>query len=258
MGHKRKRSESSDHDLELEEYDLPQTQHTHEHALVEKTLQDQPWTFLACPDPHCSGGKLTHTDAIVVSTKGACKCNGRPWADGAVGVFFHPQAVGWNQSVRLPIEMVHTTHRAELYAGILALRVVAEIRARNPTGRKRMQHHPSGGPLRRLRRVIVKTDSAYMAQDMSEWIYNWRQFGHTNQMRANLGNADLFRELEDLVIQLFAMGVQVEFAAVHASQNRGADRLADAALGGLAASEAIGHFASYYSDQDSDDSPMML
>nr|POE63306.1 ribonuclease h [Quercus suber] len=258
MGHKRKRSLTSDRDTDFEHLDNHQPYHLHnDHDLTETTLHDQPWTFLACRDQYCNGGKGAHTDALVVSTKGACKCNGRPWADGAVGVFFHRKADGWNQSMRLPTDMVHTNHRAELFAGILALRVVAEIRARNPSGRKRTQH-ACAGPLRRLRRVIIKTDSAYMAQDMTEWIYNWQQYGRASQMRANIGNADLFRELEDLVMQLFARGVQVQFVYVPESENGPAGELASAALEDLAAAEAVNRFASYYSDQDSDDSPMML
>lgn len=256
MGNKRKRSIASDREADTEDL---QHHPTRDHELVETTLPDQAWTFLACPDQCCSGPKLAHTDAIVVSTKGACKCNGRPWADGAIGVFFHPNADGWNQAVRLPADMVHTNQRAELYAGMLALRVVAEIRARNPSGRKRMQYATSG-PLRRLRRVIIKTDSAYLAHDMSEWIYNWEQYGFTNQQRSNIGNADLFRQIEDLVLALHDLGVRVQFWHVPKAENQSAERLAGVALQDLAAAEAISHFsAAYYSsDQESDESSMML
>nr|POE54144.1 ribonuclease h [Quercus suber] len=257
-GHKRKRSLASDRDTDAEHSGNHHPSHLqNDHDLIETTLHDQPWTFLACRDQNCSGGRFAHSDALVVSTKGACKCNGRPWADGAVGVFFHHNADGWNQSMRLPTDMVHTNHRAELFAGILALRLVAEIRARNPSGRKRTQH-ACAGPLRRLRRVIIKTDSAYMAQDMTEWMHNWQQYGWANQLRANIGNADLFRQLEDLVMQLSERGVQVQFAYVPESENGSAGRLAKAALEDLAATEAVNRFASYYSDQESDDSPMML
>ena len=72
------------------------------------------------------------------------------------------------------------------------------------------QHRPYG-PYRRLRRVVVKSDSSYLVSAMTDWIYKWRNNGYINSRGLSVCNEDLFKQLDEAVDSLNDADVQVQF-----------------------------------------------
>ena len=80
-------------------------------------------------------------------------------------------------------------------------------------------------------KVVIKADSAYLVKGMTEWIFNWRENGYTNAQDFPVFNADLFRSIDQQIIELNNAGVEVLFWHVLRSRNKEADRLANDAFG---------------------------
>ncbi|EMC99351.1 hypothetical protein BAUCODRAFT_45711, partial [Baudoinia panamericana UAMH 10762] len=163
---------------------------------------------------------------VIIAVDGACRNNGRPNAESGVGIFFHEDNYQWNEVVKLETDN-HTSQRAELYAGLYALRAARSLRRLNTS---RTGKHRRPGPMRSLRRVVIKADSEYLVKGMTVWIEKWRANGFINARGLPVVNEDLFRELDDLVQQLNDRSVEVQFWQVPRAQNEPADCLANAAL----------------------------
>jgi len=135
---------------------------------------------------------------------------------------------------------IHTNQRAELYAGLAALRVARRIRIHNPVGRARL--NIVACLFEDLRRVVIKADSEYLVRAMTEWTYKWNDNGFTSQRGVPVVNADLFRQLDDVVEDLNGWGVRVQFWHVPRAQNAVADHLARSALDGMTTDEALNEY----------------
>jgi ribonuclease HI len=111
-----------------------------------------------------------HVDTVVIAVDGACRNNGYPYARAGAGVFFHRANRQWNEAVLLSNEF-NTSQRAELFACIMPVRSAKRLRMLNPSydagNRPRRL-----GPMRDLRRVVIKADSEYLVKGMTEWINN--------------------------------------------------------------------------------------
>lgn len=215
---------------------------------VQAELPSEPWTFLACPERSRSRsltctlcGREAHTahrDAIVISVDGACRGNGTPYAESGIGVFFHRDSA-FNRAKRVRTPYAHTSQRAELHAGLEALTLAREIWGENPRKGTSRSMLPPPGPLRKLRRVVVRADSKYLVDGMSSWIFKWRENGYRNCRGTEVVNGDLFQKLEGLVAELEGEGVDVQFWHVKRWDNSMADWLANAALDGKDVDEAV-------------------
>lgn len=201
----------------------------------------EPWTWLTCPFDKT----VRHGDCIVISVDGACRDNGRPGAQGAAGVFFHQWNYNYNYSERI-LDHAITSQRAELQAAIVALGLVHKIKdalepaAGQGLARERMRQNPhnieiqaqSAGldGLQSMALVVIKADSAYLVNSMTQHIYKWRRNGFKTAKGLPVVNSDLFRCLDVLCEQLVMRGVALTLWHVPRSLNTEADCLANAAL----------------------------
>lgn len=176
------------------------------------------FTFLACSDED----DVAHTDSIVIAVKGICRGNGTADSRGAAAVFFHENSN--NNRTLTPID-VNTSQRADLRAALKVLRMALRIRARN-----KQRPCPPPGPYRRLRRVMIKTNSKYLVDAMVSHIDRWNGNGYINAKGENVVNEDLFRKLDDAREDLEDQNVVVQFWRVPKCANCDATDLANAAL----------------------------
>ncbi|KAI1160609.1 ribonuclease H-like domain-containing protein [Nemania serpens] len=159
--------------------------------------------------------------SFIVAVDGACRNNGQPGARAALGVFFRDDC-RWNKSEMLPLRDT-TSQRAELCAALRALETIDNFVAQEWT-----RSITTG---KALKRVIVKSDSNYLVQGMTEWILKWLGNGFTTARSQPVENQDLIKELWELIKRMDQQKkIKVLFWKVAREDNADADRLANAAL----------------------------
>ncbi|KAI6915048.1 hypothetical protein KC318_g124 [Hortaea werneckii] len=199
------------------------------------------WTLLSCPTKECDhhyDEPEAHIDTVIIAVDGACRDNGKPYAKAGYGVFFHRDNHSWNEC-KILFNAAKTSQKAELTAGLIGLRRAKRLTLLN-TDHCGKTRRP--GPMRKLRRVIIKADSAYLVNAMTKWVFKWRNNNYTSCRGRPVRNASLFRKLDAEVQELAELNVYVQFLHVRREQNREADLLANAALDGKTASEALTEF----------------
>lgn len=163
------------------------------------------WTFVSCP----TQGHTAYIDSIVIAVDGACRNNGQVRAKAGARIFFHANSYRWNQAIALS-EQHSTSQRPELLAAFNALRLALTIRRGNTSGRKRLRLPPRGSS-RKLRRVVIEIDLAYLYNGMTSWIHKWKENGYEYCKGLPVTNADLFAKLDSVVAELTKRGVNVRF-----------------------------------------------
>ncbi|MYN14140.1 ribonuclease HI [Pusillimonas sp. TS35] len=106
------------------------------------------------------------------------------WTDGACKG--NPGVGGWGALLR------QGRHEKSLYGGEAA------------TTNNRMELMAVIQALRALKRrcdVVVHTDSQYVQKGMNEWLVNWKRRGWLTAEKKPVKNADLWRELDELVAE---------------------------------------------------------
>lgn len=185
---------------------------------VEVRDDDETWTYVACEDsnpcPDCSCIQ-PHLDCIVIAVDGACMGNGLPGARAAAGVFFGKGST-YNTSTILT-EPKATNQIAELTAGILGLEQAMEIQ-RQGLGEEK------------LYQVLIKSDSQYLVNGMTKWVFKWETNGYQTSKGTPVVNSALFKQLGKLIDQLNKLGIEVLFWHVPRRYNEQADELANMAL----------------------------
>ncbi|MEX3628654.1 MAG: ribonuclease HI [Burkholderia sp.] len=141
--------------------------------------------------------------SIDIYTDGACKGNPGPGGWGALLRF------GDQEKELFGGEAGTTNNRMELLAVIKALEA-----------------------LKRRCRVVVHTDSQYVQKGISEWIHGWKKKGWVTAAKTPVKNADLWKQLDELVV-----GHEIEWRWVkgHAghAENERADALANCGVESL-------------------------
>lgn len=173
------------------------------------------------------GRYILHTDSMVVAVDGACPSNGTDQAvKSACGVYLGPEADNWSWRVADKPGERHTSSRAEIHAAIGALKAVM------PFTRKGGQiecEHP-GGPCI-ARHVVIKSDSAYLVDSVTQHINKWSANGWKTSKKTPVKNRDLW---EELLIWLYLVETdsetKVDFWRVPRGENVEADRLANEGL----------------------------
>ncbi|RAO69407.1 uncharacterized protein BHQ10_005419 [Talaromyces amestolkiae] len=191
--------------------------------IVECRSDSGRWVYVACDAseicPQC-GNLPGHIGCIVIAVDGACRRNGTDGAQAAIGVYFGKDNP-LNRLYQISIE--HPTNQiAELTAGIDALRQALVIQRRGFQANRKGQ--------RDLRMVVIKSDSEYLVKGMTEWISKWKMTGYKTAEGAEVVNAELFRKLEVLYLELVQRGVSVTFWHVTRDRNKQANRLANRAF----------------------------
>jgi ribonuclease HI len=163
---------------------------------------------------HNRGGEKKRSRHIAIFVDGACSGNGQRWARAGMGVFFGPRS-RHNISQRLHDDP-QTNQRAELHAAILALDRVKELLDDDKL---------------ETRLVVVATDSAYLVDGITKWIYKWQDNGWTNARGGDVANREDFETLDELIDELEDdYGVFVKFWKVDRDDNEDADELAREAV----------------------------
>ena len=139
--------------------------------------------------------------SVEIFTDGACKGNPGPGGWGAI------LRMGAHEKELSGGEPETTNNRMELTAVIMALRALTQPCA-----------------------VAVHTDSKYVIDGITGWVFGWQRNGWINAAKKPVANADLWRDLLDAVRPHKIAWNWVKGHAGHAENER-ADRLAsDAAL----------------------------
>ncbi len=110
---------------------------------------------------------------IEMFTDGACKGNPGP---GGWGVLLR---LGEHQKTLFGGELQTTNNRMELTAAIRGLQALKKAPAQ----------------------VVLTTDSQYVMKGIREWMPNWKKRDWKTASRQPVKNADLWRELDELVCQ---------------------------------------------------------
>jgi|SRR5277367_1194649 ribonuclease HI len=166
-----------------------------------------------------SEGTLLHlfssSRVIGVYIDGACPGNGTPRAKGGYGVYFGSDSQ-FNVSKPLKENSPQTSQRAELTAALVALNQIERIvKIARDNGTN-------------LNPFIIMTDSAYLVNSLTSYIYKWQNNDYTAATGRQVANRDLFERVDD---KLDAMangrqGIDVLFWKVDRSDNEDADGLA--------------------------------
>ena len=149
---------------------------------------------------------------VVIAVDGACRGNGTPNANAGYGVFFGPSS-RFNRSGCLPDDGRQTSQRAEIYAAQVALNT---LRNRVKLGRRQ--------------RVVIITDSDYLAKSMSDYVYKWVNNDWLNAKGQTVINAESLEKLHATIVKLEGQGMRVRFWRVPRAYNQEADELANDAL----------------------------
>lgn len=159
---------------------------------------------------------------LIISIAGHCLNKGRddPSSRSAIGVYFGKDNEN-NISASLNRPQ-HTTQIAELNACIAALqRVIAIWKMATPTG--------GNDPWHPMRLVVIKTDSPYLVNGVTEWLPKWKENGWKGCKGQKIANDDLWRVI-DRWIQHLEAEISVQFWLVSKAQNGIADWMAHRSL----------------------------
>ena len=86
---------------------------------------------------------------------------------------------------------------------------------------------PLYGP---LKRVVIKSDSAYVVRGVTEWMHKWTWNGYIDSGGHCVVNEDLWQDTEVQTNSLEAGGLAVEFWQVPRDQNAEGDAMAKRAF----------------------------
>ncbi|OMJ07686.1 Ribonuclease H1 [Smittium culicis] len=132
--------------------------------------------------------RLTQTNAnepLIVYTDGSCRGNGKADSRAGIGVFFGDNDIR-NVSERLNGKQ--TNNRAELSGVIRALEMVIK--------------YDTDTKLAKVpRRVIIYTDSQYVINCMTKWLFNWAANGWKTSKGSSVQNKDLVEKIHDLILE---------------------------------------------------------
>ena len=175
--------------------------------------------------PRCRNGCFHHNECIVVAVDGACRNNGTSDAKGAYGVFWGRNSPN-NRSVLIRCGLM-TSQKAELRACVEALVMVRDMKNHMMAGGTLLEQVGSDG----FPHVIIKTDSGYLVDGMTEHRKRWMANGYKNARGDPVVNGEWFIRLNQETQMLEDLGIHTYFWKVPASFNKDAGKLARAVLG---------------------------
>ncbi|KAI0142219.1 ribonuclease H-like domain-containing protein [Xylariaceae sp. FL1272] len=154
---------------------------------------------------------------MVFKVDGGCRRNGqdRPLGAAACCLVNRSGRIKYYKVQRLPLHSTPTNQRAEIAAIILALEWALERYNESDT-------YPR-------MKIIIKSDSKYAVNSMSEWIYKWASNGWVNSAGYEVANRDLIQEASDLDDRLKELG-SVRYEWIPRAENQDADRYCNESL----------------------------
>lgn len=184
------------------------------------------WTLIARPESRnkcpCCMQYDSQNGWLVTSIAGVCINKGKdsPLSRSAIGVYFGKDNP--NNICATLNTTQHTTQIAELNACISALqRVISIWKIATPT--------PGNEPCYPLRLVVIKTDSSYLFNGLTEWLPKWKENGWKACKGQKVANDELWRVI-DRWIQHLEAEMSVQFWLVPKGENKTAEWMAHHAL----------------------------
>ena len=156
-------------------------------------------------------------NSIVVAVDGASRGNNRsdPNSRAAFGIWFGNNSA-FNTFRRLDPNEPQTNNRAELQAARQALGIIELMYIR--------------GELDGIQHVIIKTDSIWLANSMSDWVWTWLQNGGRNSRGEIAAHWEDIANFHSCITAFEGRGIAVRFWWVERKWNAQADALANRAL----------------------------
>ncbi|KAK8075997.1 hypothetical protein PG994_003269 [Apiospora phragmitis] len=232
-GHKRKRADDDDVADELRPVSVAATQffwsgcRMYPRACSQARDPHQvqgPWGFYHAP---CGSDGEVFADSVIIAVDGACPGNGTDQATRSSGGVYlgdlEGHATRWrNIAFRLPDhpEYPHTNHRAELAAAWVG--VSCGMRFATEGG----QWDPTAAQPRRARHVVIKSDSAYFVESITQHLHRWRTNGWQTSSGTPVANKPIWQLLAGCMDDFDKKGVGIHFWLVPREANQVADRLA--------------------------------
>ncbi|KAK7960430.1 hypothetical protein PG988_011644 [Apiospora saccharicola] len=183
-----------------------------------------PWGFYHAP---CGEEGEVFADSLIIAVDGACPGNGTDRATkSSGGVYFgdlEGHATKWkNIAFRLPDhpEYPHTNQRAELAAAWVG--VSCAMRFATEGG----QWEPKAEQPRRARHVVIKSDSAYFVESITQHLPKWRTNDWRTSSGAPVANKPIWQLLAGCLDEFDKKGAGIHFWLVPRESNAEADRLA--------------------------------
>ncbi|KAK8022734.1 ribonuclease H-like protein [Apiospora rasikravindrae] len=183
-----------------------------------------PWGFYHAP---CGTEGEVFADSLIIAVDGACPGNGTDRATKSSGGVFlgdlEGHATKWrNIAFRLPDhpEYPHTNQRAELAAAWVG--VSCGMRFASEGG----QWDPTSEQTRRAKHIVIKSDSAYFVESITQHLPRWRTNGWRTSSGAPVANKPIWQLLAGCMDEFDRMGVGIHFWLVPREANAEADRLA--------------------------------
>lgn len=156
--------------------------------------------------------------SLVLSVDGGSSINdsSNPDSRAAYGVYFGP-GCRWNRCGTLDYYEPQTSSRAELKAVYQALRAI--------------ETRQSYGELDQCRDLVIKTDSTYVANSLTDWIWRWAADDFYRADGNAVKNRDLMMDIHKLICDL-EESMSVRFWRVGREWNQEPDALVKRALSG--------------------------
>ncbi|QSZ33730.1 hypothetical protein DSL72_005301 [Monilinia vaccinii-corymbosi] len=159
---------------------------------------------------------------LVVAVHGACPHNGSPLVTkSSFGLFFGEGSnLNMYEQISRPAGQVHTNSHAELMAVYHALHLIDDSslldkwRARNGE----------------ILTAIIMTDSAYVYDIFTTWIWEWRDSNFTASNTYPAADRAWIERIDKLIEDLKNRNIHIRFWSVPREDIEGADKLANAAL----------------------------
>ena len=187
----------------------------------ELTQEKHGFTYLVCPGNKrfcfACEHRVFHSDCVVIAVDGFCPNNGKPGGNvfSSAGVY-----LGEDNDLNGGYTLVDkgaTNQTAELHAGIKGLEAALKIDAEELEGNA-------------LREVVIKTDSKYVYDGITENIFKWKANGWMTSAKKPVANQEIWKKLDKLVADVEREGINVSFWWVPRRYNEEADRLAEYGL----------------------------
>lgn len=183
----------------------------------EMTVSWGKWNLLACPDSQvkCAscGNRPFHVGCLVISISAKCINGDEPRC--AIGVYY-----GVDNELNVASE-IHEEPNTEQVA-LLRACVIALVHVINTCQvNKPKKGNDSTFP---LHTVVIKSDSPYVVQGVTEWMPKWKANGWKNSRGKPVANESMWR-LVDVWIRQLEPKVAVQFWHVPKERNVEADCL---------------------------------
>ncbi|KAF7872478.1 hypothetical protein EAF04_003399 [Stromatinia cepivora] len=161
---------------------------------------------------------------LVVAADGACPYNGTDLArESSFGIFFGEGSIfNMYDTIERPAGVAHTNNYAELMAVYRALKLIKDSSFFD-VWRADAENGPTST-------AIIMTDSTYVYESVTAWIWKWRQNNFQNSMGKPVVNGELIDRIDKTIFDLAERNICVRFWSVPREDNTEADKLANRAL----------------------------